>query len=247
MSGVPPTGKTRVWHDRTGQFRVEAVFLGYKDGMIKLHRIAEPQISPDGKWVACILSDGSRTTLTLLPTGAGEARPISTAGMHYERVEWFPDGKHVLFTGNEPNRPTRTFMQDIEGGKPVPVTPEGRRAARVSPDQKTVSTAAEGKLSLLPLSGGDPKTIGDLEPGESVIRWSGDGRYLYLRQLVEPSFLKVSRLDVATGRKELWKELKTPDPVGVQISQVVITPDGASYAYSFQWDITTLYLAEGLK
>jgi hypothetical protein len=52
---------------------------------------------------------------------------------------------------------------------------------------------------------------------------------------------------VATGRKELWKELKTPDPVGVQIIQVVMTPDGASYAYSFQRDITTLYLADGLR
>jgi len=102
-------------------------------------------------------------------------------------------------------------------------------------------------LSLLPLAGGAPKTITDLETGEAVIRWSGDGRYLYLRQLVEPSFLKISRLDVVTGRKEVWKELKTPDPVGVQISQVVMTPDGASYAYSFQRDITTLYLADGLK
>ena len=138
-------------------------------------------------------------------------------------------------------------MQDLEGGKPVPVTPEGRSATRVSPDQKNVTSAAGGKLSLLPLTGGDAKTIGDLESGESVIRWSGDGRYIYLRRLVEPSFLKISRMDLATGRKELWKELKTPDPVGVQISQVVITPDGASYAYSFQRDITTLYLADGLR
>jgi hypothetical protein len=35
--------------------------------------------------------------------------------------------------------------------------------------------------------------------------------------------------------------------VGVQIWQVVLTPDGNSYAYSYQRDISTLYLAEGLK
>jgi len=247
---ISADGKTILFVELSdGKARNKAIYIRNTDGAAAI-RLGEgnfPALSPDGKWVACILSDGSQTTLTLLPTRAGEARPISTAGMHYERVEWFPDGKHVLFTGNESNRPTRTFMQDIAGGRPVPVTPEGRRAARVSPDQKNVTSAAGGKLSLLPLAGGDPKTIGDLEPGESVIRWSGDGRYLYLRQLVEPSFLKISRMEVATGRKELWKELKTPDPVGVQIIQVVMTPDGASYAYSFQRDITTLYLADGLR
>jgi len=247
---ISADGKTILFMEMSdGKARNKAIYIRKTDGSaaIRLGEGNRPALSPDEKWVACILSDGTRTTLTLLPTGAGEARPISTAGMHYERVEWFPDGKRILITGHEPDKPSRTFMQDIEGGKPVPVTPEGSSATRVSPDQRTVTTVAGGKLSLLPLTGGGPKTIGDLEPGESVIRWSGDGRYLYLRQLVEPSFLKVSRLDVVTGRKELWKELKTPDPVGVQISQVVITPDGASYAYSFQRDITTLYLAEGLK
>jgi hypothetical protein len=102
-------------------------------------------------------------------------------------------------------------------------------------------------LNLFPIAGGNPKPIANLEPGEAVIRWSGDGRYLFVRKLVEPSALRVSRIDVATGRKELWKELTTPDPVGVQIGPVVLTPDGGSYAYSYQRDIVTLYLAEGLR
>ncbi len=38
--------------------------------------------------------------------------------MHYERVEWFPDGQRILFEGSEPNRPPRTFIQDLNGGKP---------------------------------------------------------------------------------------------------------------------------------
>jgi hypothetical protein len=80
-----------------------------------------------------------------------------------------------------------------------------------------------------------------------VIRWNGDGRFLFLRKLEQPALLKIYRLDVATGRKELWKELKTPDPVGVQIADVAITPDGNSYAYSFKRDISTLYLAAGLR
>jgi Tol biopolymer transport system component len=167
--------------------------------------------------------------------------------MHYEHVEWFPDGQRILFEGSEPNRPARTFMQDLNGGKPSPLTPEGINASHVSPDQKYVTVVAAGKLSLLPTGGGEPKQIANLEPGESVIRWSGDGRALFLRKLDDPASLEINRLDVATGRRELWKELKAPDSVGVQIGQVVITPNGNSYSYSFQRDISTLYLAQGLK
>ncbi|TDL29192.1 hypothetical protein BD410DRAFT_779523 [Rickenella mellea] len=34
----PPPKHTRVWHDRTGQFQVEAEFLGYNGGKLRLHK-----------------------------------------------------------------------------------------------------------------------------------------------------------------------------------------------------------------
>jgi Tol biopolymer transport system component len=232
-----------------GKPRNPAIYLRKTDGSpaIRLGDGLRPALSPDGKWVAFIVSDGPRTSLSLLPTGAGIARTIGASGMHYERLEWFPDGQRILFAGNEPNRPARTFIQDVKGGDPVPLTPEGMVASRVSPDQNYATVVAGAKLGLFPIQGGDPKPIATLEPGESVIRWSRDGRFLFLRKSDGPANLRINRLDVATGRRELWKELKTPDSVGVQIVQVVMTPDGNSYACSFQRDISTLYLAQGLK
>jgi hypothetical protein len=35
----PPLDETRTWHDRTGQFRVEAAFLGFNDGKLRLHKV----------------------------------------------------------------------------------------------------------------------------------------------------------------------------------------------------------------
>jgi hypothetical protein len=232
-----------------GRPRNTAIYLRKADGSpaVRLGDGNRPALSPDGKWVACIVSDGPRTTLTLLPTGAGEVRRIDAQGMHYDRVEWFPDGQRLLFDGNESNRPQRTFAQDLHGGKPVPLTPEGTKAMRVSPDQKYVTATAAGKLSLFPIGRGEPRVIANPEPRESVIRWNGDGRFLFLRELEEPAMLRIYRLDVVTGRRELWKELRAADPVGVQIGQVVLTPDGNSYAYSFQRDISTLYMADGLR
>ncbi|KAI6105621.1 hypothetical protein F5141DRAFT_139555 [Pisolithus sp. B1] len=35
----PPPESTRTWHDRTGQFRVDAALLGYNDGKLRLHKV----------------------------------------------------------------------------------------------------------------------------------------------------------------------------------------------------------------
>jgi Tol biopolymer transport system component len=194
-----------------------------------------------------VVSDGPKTKLTLLPTGPGEPRIIGSDNIHYGRAEWFPDGRRILFTGNEIGRPIRTFVQSVDGGKPTPITPEGVTASRVSPDEKYVTITAGGKLSILPIAGGQAKAVADVDPDESVIRWSSDGRHLFLARLDKPYSMKISRLDVASGREESWKELQPPDPVGVRMIDVALTPDGNSYAYSYQRDIVTLFLVGGLK
>lgn len=232
-----------------GAPRNPAIYLRKTDGSpaVRLGDGNRPALSPDGKWVACIVNNGQETELTLLPTGAGEARNIGTPGMHYDRVEWFPDGQKLLFTGNEAGRRVRTYQQDVRGGAPTPVSAEGVPATRVSPDGKYVTAVAGGKLNLLAIAGAEPKASLDIQPGESVLRWSADGRYLFLRQMVGLTAVKINRLDLTSRREEPWKELKPADPVGVQIYDVVITPDGNAYAYSFQRDISTLYLVSGLK
>ncbi|KAJ3554220.1 hypothetical protein NM688_g3224 [Phlebia brevispora] len=35
----PPSENVRTWHDRTGQFRVDAAFLGFANGKIRLHKV----------------------------------------------------------------------------------------------------------------------------------------------------------------------------------------------------------------
>jgi serine/threonine protein kinase len=247
---ISADGKTALFVEMSdGRPRNTAIYLRKTDGSpaVRLGEGNRPQLSPDRKWVACIVSDGPKTKLSVLPTGAGDAPNIPANGMHYERVEWFPDGQRLLFIGNESGKPARTFVQDRNGGNPTPITPEGMIATRVSPDQKYVTVTKDGKLYLFPIAGGELQPIADLEQREIAIRWSGDGRFLFLSRLMEPSVLAINRLEVATRRKELWRELKTPDPVGVQIRDAVITPDGNAYAYSYQRDISTLYLADGLR
>ncbi|KIY50088.1 SHD1-domain-containing protein, partial [Fistulina hepatica ATCC 64428] len=46
----PDPNRTRIWHDRTGQFRVEAAFLGMTNGKIRLHEVNGVVVEvPEGK------------------------------------------------------------------------------------------------------------------------------------------------------------------------------------------------------
>jgi hypothetical protein len=231
----------------SGQGRNSAIYLRKTDGSpaIQLGSGNRPSLSPDGKWVACIHHEADRSSLMLLPTGAGESRFPKIEGMHFDGVEWFPDNKRILFTGNETGHATRTWMYDLETNRSAPLTTEGTRGIRVSPDGKWFITVDPHKLLLSPVGGGDSKTIAELQ-GESVVRWSGDGRYLFLQQR-EPASIKITRLDVTTRRKEPWLVVKVPEPGAQFLGPLALSADGKSYAITFQRDLANLFLVRGLK
>jgi Tol biopolymer transport system component len=60
------------------------------------------QISPDGKWAMVLGSTRVPSQLVLLPTGTGDARQVTHDAIHHQGAAWTPDGKRVVFVGNEP-------------------------------------------------------------------------------------------------------------------------------------------------
>jgi dipeptidyl aminopeptidase/acylaminoacyl peptidase len=182
----------------------------------------------------------------LLPTGPGESQFPKIEGMHFDGVEWFPDNKRILFTGNETGRPIRTWIYDLETNKTTPVTPEGTRGTRVSPDGKWFITVDPHKLLTTPVGGGNSKTAIDLQPGESVARWSGDGHYLFLQQR-DSTGIKISRLEIASQRREPWRVVKVPEPGAQFFGPLALSADGKACATTFQRDLANLFLVRGLK
>jgi len=208
-------------------------------------------LSPDGKWAIMLQRSASPTQLTLVPTGAGEARQLTNDAMNHLDARWFPDGNRILFLGNEPGHGARLFVQDLSGDKSArPVTPEGvSEIGEISPDGKLVAAiSAEHKLVLYSLESDlPPRPVSGATPSDVLIGWHSENRMLYVFQRGElPT--KIYRLDVETGRRELWKELIPADMTGVtNRPQIKITPDGKSYAYSYYRNLSQLYLIEGLK
>jgi serine/threonine protein kinase len=205
--------------------------------------------SPDGKWALSFLS-GPPPKITILPTAAGEARAVPIPGI--ERVitnhlGFFPDGKRIWFSGAESGHPNRTYVQDINGGNPRPVTPEGVFADAVSPDGRfLLGPDPDGRLALFPVDGGAARAVPGLDPGQLFVQWGEDGRSLYVGDDGWPT--SVYKVDLSTGKKTLVLRLMPADPSGViNVSNVVLSRDGRAYAYNYRRILSELLVVEGLK
>jgi hypothetical protein len=67
---------------------------------VPIWQIVNPALSPDGKWLAQALTDGSTTNVWALSTTTGEWRQITDFGEHAtfiaRRVSWSSDGRSIL-------------------------------------------------------------------------------------------------------------------------------------------------------
>ncbi|MFZ0814593.1 MAG: protein kinase [Candidatus Sulfotelmatobacter sp.] len=206
-------------------------------------------LSPDQKWVLTGLPKPP-VQFGLAPTGAGETRQITHDNINRLWARWFPDGKRILFSADEPGKGVRLYVQDVNGNPPKAISGEGVNGSllAISPDGKQIAiVGADQKPAMLTVESDEIHPIAGLDPGEAPIAWSGDGRSLFVYKLGEvPS--TVNRLDLATGRKQPWKKLVPPDVSGVtDISSILITPNGNNYVYEYGRTLSDLYLVNDLK
>jgi hypothetical protein len=58
----------------------------------------------------------------------------------------------------------------------------------------------------------------------------------------------VFRVDPATGQRDMWADIEPQDPAGIMsldLSSLVVTPDGRGYGYTWHRAVSDLYLVEG--
>jgi hypothetical protein len=232
------------------------VFLRKTDGSdaIRLGEGRPLALSPDRRW-ALAVQQTSPPEFLLLPTGPGEIRklPRGVVTEYLDWAAWSADGRRVFFAGQQTDGVRRTYVQDIGGGDPRPVTPEGLVGTLLSPDgQHVVAIDRYGEYYLCPVANaGEPRPLDGYLDGDILIQWSADGRFLFVREAGNLA-LRLHRLDLSNGRREFWKELTPADraaliDIGSDPGQVRLTPDGRSYAYTYRTFAGELYLVEGLK
>jgi serine/threonine protein kinase/Tol biopolymer transport system component len=227
------------------------VYMRKTDGSpaVRLGEGAAVALSADQRFVISA-PEGSPAQFALLPTKAGESRPLTNDTLNHVWARWFPDGKRVLYSANEPDHGIKLCIQPLEGGSPQPNTPEGVNATAfcLSPDgQQVAALGPDRKGYVYAVVGGQPRPIAGMNEGEEPISWSSDGRALYVYQPGElPA--RVYQVDVNTGQRKLWKQLMPADPAGVErIGPIRMTTDAKTYVYGYHRALADLYLADGLK
>ena len=210
--------------------------------------------SADGRWVTTFTGDHSAGLgLVLLPTGAGSPRTIPIEGVKLKGARFLPKDKGFLIKA-EKDGAFDLFLLGPQGGTPRPlhaaevtlgsiaVSPDGERVAYPSKDHY---------LRTMSLSGRDSRVIpGPAFDEDSMLKtWSDDGRFLYVMRRVNAVPSLIDRLEITTGRRELWRALSPEDPSGLQsIGSVEVTPDGQSYAYSYTRVLSsTLYVVGNVR
>ena len=227
-----------------------AVYIRKTDGSppILLGTGESGGISSDGAWVV-LLSPDSRT-ISVYPTGAGKSKtfPLPMIG---GRAQFAAGDKELCFFGVEKGHGPRLCVLDIATGKIRPISEDGIRSISyvpVSPDGRSVlAPSKDGLLAIYSIDGGAPRPVNGSQKGDTAVGWSADGTSVLLGRRGENPF-PIYRLDLASGKRTLWKELSPPDPGGITgLAPVIVAPGGDSYVYGATRILSTLYLVEGLK
>lgn len=249
-------GKTIVFEEQgAGGGPNYSVFLRKTDGSpaVKLGEGFAFNLSPDGNFVASQLP-GDSTHITLLPTGAGESKTLSSPGFSFDTAQpqWFGDSNRIVVAGRKSGQSFRWWIYDTKSGNVTPIAPEGSigpggPGVLITPDQEFVLARSQGEgFSLYPVRGGDPKKVPGVLNGDVPLQWTADGRAVFIAEGRHIP-VRIIRVDLNSGQRTLWKEITPPDPSGIAgLINVLITPDGQSYAYTYRRVLSDLYLVPGL-
>ena len=119
------------------------------DDLFAIKDVRDPQVSPDGNWVAYVLSsvdvkaDKSSTDIWLVSYDGKTNRRITYSPDNESSPRWSPDGKFLSFTSSRPgpNKGGQIWLLDLAGGEAKQLTDVkgGLQEYAWSPDSKRIA------------------------------------------------------------------------------------------------------------
>ncbi len=211
---------------------------------IKLGEGTSEALSPDGRWVLSIPREQKPAPVMMLPTGTGQAVRITRDKLDHRTARWFPDGKRILFSAAQGDRPPRMWMQPVSGvSTPRAVTPEGVIGTVVTPDGAFVlGRTPEKKFLLYPVDSGSVIALPSLERGDVPVRFTADGKSLYVTTFGKiPA--RLTLVDLASGARTPMREVIPAEASGlINVGPVWPSADGRTIVYSYTRLLSDLYL-----
>ena len=119
------------------------------DDLARLREVRDPQISPDGKWVAYVVAgidakeDKSNSHIWMVGIDGKNERQITYSNESESSPRWSPDGKYLAFTSSRASaaKGNQVWLMDRSGGEAVQLTElKGRLSSyEWSPDSKRLA------------------------------------------------------------------------------------------------------------
>ncbi len=91
--------------------------------LLQVRRVEDPQVSPDGKWLAYVIGDVNKDAnktirqIYLLPTGGGEPKQLTSGASSSSEPRWSPDGKWLAYVSGG-----QIMTMDVAGGEMKKIT-----------------------------------------------------------------------------------------------------------------------------
>ena len=142
------------------------------DDLFKIKNVSDPRVSPDGQWVAYVVSstdvvaDKSDSNIWMVSFDGKTDRQITFSTDSETSPRWSPDGKYLSFVSSRPgpNRGSQIWLLDRNGGEARQFTelkgrlqsyewaPDSKRIAMVigDPDPDAAETPAAGATAKPP-------------------------------------------------------------------------------------------------
>ena len=191
------------------------------DDVPRLREVRDPQISPDGQWVAYVVSavdvkeDKADSQVWVISFDGKTERQMTRGSESSSSPRWSPDGRYLSFTSSRPGpaKGNQVWLLDHDGGEAFQLTdvkgrlqsyewsPDSKRLALVVGDPDPEAEAAEAARE----SGGKPKPPKPILIDRYKFKQDGQGYLLSSRHsyiyLFDVGTKKLERL--TTGK---WDE-----------------------------------------
>jgi dipeptidyl aminopeptidase/acylaminoacyl peptidase len=93
------------------------------DDLFQIREVSDPQLSPDAQSVAytvktlLLKEDKSEERIWSVPTGGGDALPLTAEGVSSSHPRWSPDGKYLAFLSARNEGKTQVWLLNRAGGE----------------------------------------------------------------------------------------------------------------------------------
>lgn len=184
------------------------------------------KLSPDGQTIAFTGEYDGGTDVYVMPVTGGTPKRLTWHPAADEVLEWFPDGKHILFRSRReyPFRVDMIYKVSVDGGTEQKLPVDQAGLTTISPDGKSIAYCRISRefrtwkrhqggtaqdIWLGSLEAKDYRKITDWVGTDSYPMWWGDGVYF----LSDRRFgtLNLYRYDVSTGDVKALTEYKDYD------------------------------------